>query len=33
VGRLHDRAAWVRGLRGAGDGFVGGLWEGTRLQP
>jgi pyridoxamine 5'-phosphate oxidase len=33
VGRLHDRAAWVRGLTAAGDGFVGGAWAGTRLQP
>jgi pyridoxamine 5'-phosphate oxidase len=32
-GRTHDRAAWTRPLARAGDGFTGGAWRGTRLQP
>jgi pyridoxamine 5'-phosphate oxidase len=31
--RLHDRASWSRTLTPAGDGFVGGAWRSTRLQP
>ena len=31
--RVHDRARWSRVLRRDGDGFVGGAWEATRLQP
>jgi pyridoxamine 5'-phosphate oxidase len=31
--RLHDRACWTRSLAPAGDGFTGGPWNGTRLQP
>jgi pyridoxamine 5'-phosphate oxidase len=31
--RLHDRAMWVRPLEPAGDGFTGGRWRSTRLQP
>lgn len=33
VGRVHDRARWVRGLRTSGDGFEGGPWSATRLSP
>ena len=32
-GRAHDRAVWTRTLRAAGEGFTGGAWQGTRLQP
>ena len=31
--RVHDRAVWTRPLTPAGDGFSGGAWEATRLQP
>ncbi len=31
--RLHDRACWMRSLARSGDGFMGGPWSGTRLQP
>jgi len=31
--RVHDRAAWTRALRDAPDGFSGGPWTATRLQP
>lgn len=33
VGRVHDRARWVRDLSESGDGFVAGSWSSTRLQP
>ncbi|MEO0630859.1 MAG: pyridoxine 5'-phosphate oxidase C-terminal domain-containing protein [Planctomycetota bacterium] len=32
-GRFHDRAEWIRELSPAGDGFMGGSWSRTRLQP
>lgn len=32
-GRVHDRARWTRKLTKAGEGFVGGRWSATRLQP
>ncbi len=32
-GRVHDRAKWVRVLKRNGEGFVGGGFEATRLQP
>ena len=32
-GRAHDRARWVRALEPAADGFRGGPWHATRLQP
>ena len=31
--RVHDRAAWTRDLARAGDGWAGGPWTATRLQP
>jgi pyridoxamine 5'-phosphate oxidase len=31
--RVHDRAVWTRALQRAGDGFTGGAWAATRLQP
>ena len=31
--RAHDRAVWTRALARAGDGFAGGPWTATRLQP
>ncbi len=31
--RLHDRARWERELLPSGDGFAGGVWRATRLQP
>ena len=31
--RAHDRAAWTRELVPAGEGYTGGPWRGTRLQP
>ena len=31
--RLHDRALWTRSLERASDGFKGGPWRSTRLQP
>jgi pyridoxamine 5'-phosphate oxidase len=31
--RAHDRALWTRGLTPADDGFSGGAWRSTRLQP
>jgi pyridoxamine 5'-phosphate oxidase len=31
--RLHDRGSWRRSLTPAGDGFTGGNWRSTRLQP
>lgn len=33
IGRVHDRAHWVRPLTPSGEGFKGGHWESTRLQP
>jgi pyridoxamine 5'-phosphate oxidase len=33
TGRLHDRARWTRALEPASDGFRGGPWSVTRLQP
>ena len=32
-GRAHDRALWVRELKEVGDGFAGGNWSVSRLQP
>jgi pyridoxamine 5'-phosphate oxidase len=32
-GRAHDRAVWTRPLATAADGFSGGRWCSTRLQP
>jgi len=31
--RAHDRAVWTRTLTSAADGFSGGPWSATRLQP
>jgi pyridoxamine 5'-phosphate oxidase len=31
--RLHDRAVWTRPLTPSADGFTGGAWSATRLQP
>jgi pyridoxamine 5'-phosphate oxidase len=31
--RVHDRARWTRTLTPARDGFTGGPWSATRLQP
>jgi pyridoxamine 5'-phosphate oxidase len=31
--RAHDRARWTRALTAIGDGFTGGAWSSTRLQP
>ena len=31
--RAHDRAAWKRSLAPAAEGFIGGPWSATRLQP
>jgi pyridoxamine 5'-phosphate oxidase len=31
--RAHDRALWTRALAPSGDGFSGGAWRATRLQP
>ncbi len=31
--RVHDRARWTRALTVAPDGFTGGPWSATRLQP
>ena len=31
--RVHDRACWTRSLSRTGDGFTGGPWTATRLQP
>jgi len=31
--RLHDRARWTRNLEPIIDGFEGGRWSATRLQP
>ena len=31
--RAHDRALWTRALAATGDGFRGGVWRATRLQP
>lgn len=33
TGRVHDRAAWTRELKPDGEGFRGGAWRATRLQP
>jgi len=33
TGRVHDRAAWTRVLSPDRDGFRGGAWTATRLQP
>jgi pyridoxamine 5'-phosphate oxidase len=32
-GRAHDRAVWTRALAPASEGFTGGPWRATRLQP
>jgi pyridoxamine 5'-phosphate oxidase len=32
-GRVHDRAAWTRTLSQTADGWTGGAWSATRLQP
>ncbi|MEL7483993.1 MAG: pyridoxal 5'-phosphate synthase [Planctomycetota bacterium] len=32
-GRFHDRAEWTRDLTSTGDGYTGGPWSRTRLQP
>jgi pyridoxamine 5'-phosphate oxidase len=32
-GRAHDRALWTRALTPHADGFQGGPWTATRLQP
>jgi pyridoxamine 5'-phosphate oxidase len=32
-GRAHDRARWTRSLTRMDDGFKGGAWSATRLQP
>jgi pyridoxamine 5'-phosphate oxidase len=32
-GRFHDRALWSRDLKADGDGYRGGPWSATRLQP
>ena len=32
-GRVHDRAVWTRELTPDGEGFTGGEWSCTRLQP
>ena len=31
--RMHDRARWRRELSTQADGFAGGAWSATRLQP
>lgn len=31
--RIHDRAVWTRPLSATADGFTGGAWTSTRLQP
>lgn len=31
--RAHDRAVWTRALEASADGFAGGDWRATRLQP
>jgi pyridoxamine 5'-phosphate oxidase len=31
--RVHDRAVWTRALAPAADGFLGGPWSATRLEP
>jgi pyridoxamine 5'-phosphate oxidase len=31
--RAHDRALWTRALAPSADGFRGGAWRSTRLQP
>lgn len=31
--RLHERARWQRTLERRGEGYVGGAWTATRLQP
>jgi pyridoxamine 5'-phosphate oxidase len=31
--RVHDRARWTRSLAKVVEGFEGGLWQATRLQP
>lgn len=33
AGRVHDRAVWTRELKAEGEGFRGGAWVATRLQP
>lgn len=33
IGRVHDRAGWSRPLKADAEGFTGGPWAGTRLQP
>lgn len=32
-GRVHDRAEWTRRLDRLADGYTGGPWSATRLQP
>ena len=31
--RIHDRAVWTRTLTPGAEGFAGGLWSATRLEP
>lgn len=31
--RIHDRAVWTRALVRAGEGYAGGAWRATRLEP
>jgi pyridoxamine 5'-phosphate oxidase len=31
--RVHDRAVWTRALAPSGEGFAGGPWSATRLEP
>lgn len=31
--RIHERAVWTRALTRSGEGFTGGPWTATRLQP
>lgn len=33
AGRLHDRARWTRPLTETEEGYRGGAWKATRLQP
>ena len=33
LGRFHDRAEWIRPLTPEGEGYTGGPWSCTRLQP
>jgi pyridoxamine 5'-phosphate oxidase len=33
TGRFHDRARWERDLKPGGEGYVGGAWRASRIQP